>query len=89
MSPRVHPCVWLDHQASAAAELYGRAFGAVASPAVGVTRRVEVLGMPLTLLDGGPHFRPNPSISMFARLADGAARPPTCRSPGSRSTAVR
>lgn len=70
MPQRVHPCFWYDGQATDAGQLYARAFGGDGPTGSGVTRQLSVLGLPLTLLDGGPQFRPNPSISLFARMAD-------------------
>lgn len=106
MSELIVPCLWLDGGAEAAADLYVRALGgrvrAVSRyprdrdnpggrPRGSVlTVEVEVAGQRLTLLDGGPAFSINPSISLFVEpdtveeaehiwsvlIADGAALMP-------------
>lgn len=77
----IHPCVWHDGTALAAAEHYAAVFpdGAIAersptpdaeTPPTVVTCRLA--GAPLMLLNGGPHFRPNPSISAMVRCGEAA-----------------
>lgn len=81
-SQRIIPCLWLDAQAEQAAAQYLRAFpGSVtatshypeghAAPGGrpgGSVLTVEVVlaGVRFTLLNGGPLFRPGPTISFFA-----------------------
>lgn len=66
MNQPIYPCLWYDGQAKAAAELYGTAFGDCRitgeSPVV-----VEfTLGDQKFMgLNGGPQYRPNPSLSFY------------------------
>lgn len=66
MKELITPCLWYDNQAAAAASLYCNVFPdariVVQSP---IVTEIEVAGQHLTLLDGGPMYRPNPSISLF------------------------
>jgi len=65
MKENITPCLWFNEQAKEAAELYCSAFPdsrvTAESP---VVTEVNISGNSITLLDGGPKFRPNPSISM-------------------------
>ncbi len=84
-SSKIVPCVWLDDQAEAAAELYTRTFpgGRVVAtsrypesfdnpggrPRGSVlTVELELAGQRFTLLNGGPVFTLNPSISFFVHV---------------------
>ncbi|MDO6430270.1 VOC family protein [Flavitalea sp. BT771] len=66
MKELITPCLWFDNQAKEAAALYCKVFpGArivVQSP---IVTEIEVAGQHITLLDGGPMYRPNPSISLY------------------------
>jgi predicted 3-demethylubiquinone-9 3-methyltransferase (glyoxalase superfamily) len=78
----IAPCLWMDDQAEAAAELYTGLFPdsrieAVARypesfenpsgkpPGSVMTVELVLSGLHFTLLNGGPHFTLNPSISFF------------------------
>jgi YVTN family beta-propeller protein len=84
-NPPIVPCLWMDDQAQAAADLYTRNFpgGRVTAvshypeagdnpsgrpPGSVLTVEIEIAGQGFTLLNGGPQFQPNPTISFFARL---------------------
>src|ERR1044071_6476848 len=67
MNNTIYPCIWFDGQAKAAAELYCSVFKdskiTTDSPMV---VNFEVGGKKFMGLNGGPHFKPNPSVSFFA-----------------------
>lgn len=63
---KITPCIWYNNNAEEAAELYCSAF----SDAKIVSRspfviEINVNGQSITLLNGGPKYQPNPSISFF------------------------
>jgi predicted 3-demethylubiquinone-9 3-methyltransferase (glyoxalase superfamily) len=66
MSNPINPFLWFDGQARAVADFYAATFPDAkilgGSPMV---VSVEVGGLKLSLLDGGPQFKVNPSISFF------------------------
>lgn len=66
VSEKITPCLWFDNQAMEAAKLYCTAFekAKVVSESPIVTE-IEVSGQHITLLNGGPMYQPNPSISLF------------------------
>jgi predicted 3-demethylubiquinone-9 3-methyltransferase (glyoxalase superfamily) len=65
----IMPCIWSEHQGAETAQLYTAAFPGtsimVSTPMV-VT--IDMAGQPFMILNGGPKYRPNPSISFFAVL---------------------
>lgn len=66
MKNQIHPCLWFDGQAKAAAELYCSLFKeskiTVDTPMV---VNFELEGIKFMGLNGGPMFKINPSISIF------------------------
>jgi predicted 3-demethylubiquinone-9 3-methyltransferase (glyoxalase superfamily) len=66
MKESITPCLWFNNQAHEAGEFYSSAFEnakvVMQSP---IVTEIEVYGQHITLLDGGPMYRPNPSISFF------------------------
>jgi predicted 3-demethylubiquinone-9 3-methyltransferase (glyoxalase superfamily) len=66
MSNNIHPCLWYDGNAKAAAEFYCSLFPqskiTVDTPMV---VNFEINGQKFMGLNGGPMFKPNPSISFF------------------------
>ncbi len=70
--PRITPCIWFDNNGAEAARLYAATLpeGRVLTPEPGEAMVVvfEVGGTRMQALNGGPHFRPNPSISFFVYL---------------------
>ena len=66
MKNSIYPCIWFDNQAEEAAAFYKEAFintEIKASNKLVVTLYVK--GKQFLLLNGGPVFKPNPSISFF------------------------
>jgi predicted 3-demethylubiquinone-9 3-methyltransferase (glyoxalase superfamily) len=66
MKEKITPCLWFNNQAKDAAALYCSVFdqAKIISQSPIVTA-IEVAGQNFTLLDGGPHYQPNPSISFY------------------------
>jgi predicted 3-demethylubiquinone-9 3-methyltransferase (glyoxalase superfamily) len=72
MKNNIYPCLWFDGQAKAAAELYGKVFGnsrILDENPIVVT--IELHGQKFMLLNGGPMYRPNPSISFMVNCETG------------------
>jgi predicted 3-demethylubiquinone-9 3-methyltransferase (glyoxalase superfamily) len=67
MKNSIYPCIWFDGNAREAADLYCDTFGNSAvkseNPMVVI---FELNGQKFMGLNGGPMFKPNPSISFFA-----------------------
>lgn len=65
-SEKITPCLWYNGNAEEAANLYCSVFSdakiTARSPFV---VGINVSGQSITLLDGGPKYQPNPSISFF------------------------
>lgn len=66
MRTPLRACIWLDGKGAEAAAFYASAFPDLISrgSAPPITS-LEIGGMRLDLLDGGPAFKPNPSVSFF------------------------
>src|SRR3569832_2115109 len=63
---KITPCLWYNGNASEAAELYCSAFAdAKITARSPIVTGISVAGQSITLLDGGPMYQPNPSISFF------------------------
>ena len=66
MKENITPCLWYNGQAQEAATLYCSVFAdskiTAQSP---IVTAINVSGHSITLLDGGPMYKPNPSISFF------------------------
>jgi predicted 3-demethylubiquinone-9 3-methyltransferase (glyoxalase superfamily) len=66
MSNPINPCFWFDGQAKAAADFYASTFpDARLLGGSNFVVSVEVGGLKLSLLNGGPQFKVNSSISLF------------------------
>lgn len=69
MKNNIYPCLWFDPEtgsAQAAADFYCAAFkDAKITTDAGIVVSLELYEQKLLLLNGGPEFRPNPSISLF------------------------
>lgn len=66
MKKQITPCLWYDGQAKNAAALYCSVFTdskiTAQSP---IVTEIELSGQKFILLDGGPIYKPNPSISFY------------------------
>lgn len=63
---KIYPCLWFNGNIQQAAALYSDAFGnAVITAENNVVILMEIAGCKLMLLNGGPMFTPNPSVSLF------------------------
>jgi predicted 3-demethylubiquinone-9 3-methyltransferase (glyoxalase superfamily) len=66
MKEKITPCLWFDGNAKEAADLYCSVFAdakiTAQSPFV---TGISVSGQSITLLDGGPKYKPTPSISFY------------------------
>lgn len=85
MNNNIHPCIWYDGNAKAAAEFYCTVFpGAKITADTPMVVNYELYGQKFMGLNGGPVFKPNPSISfliicedddeinnLWAKLSDG------------------
>ena len=66
MNERITPCLWFDAQAKEAAALYCSVFNHAKITAQSpIVTEINVSGQSITLLDGGPMYSPNPSISFY------------------------
>jgi len=66
MKNPIYPCLWFDGNAKAAAEFYCSVFENTAiSTENPLVVTFESAGQKFMLLNGGPHFKLNPSISFF------------------------
>ncbi len=67
MKQSIYPCLWFDGQAKAAADLYTKAFGncKITSESPMVVS-FTLHGQAFMGLNGGPIYKPNPSISFYA-----------------------
>lgn len=66
MRNQIYPCLWFDNQAKTAAEFYCSLFGnskIIAESDIVV--HIELEGTKVMLLNGGPVYKINPSISLF------------------------
>lgn len=71
MKKQITPCLWFNGQAKEAANLYCSAFenSKITSQSPIVTE-IEASGYKFILLDGGPMYKPNPSISFYVICED-------------------
>lgn len=66
MKEKITPCLWFNGQAKEAAALYCAVFAnAKISAQSPMVTAIDVSGQSITLLDGGPMYKPNPSISFY------------------------
>ena len=63
---KITPCLWYNGGAEEAADLYCSVFAdAKVTAKSPIVIGINVAGQSITLLDGGPMYQPNPSISFF------------------------
>src|SRR6478735_5761568 len=66
MKKKITPCLWFDNQAKEAGTFYCAQFAEAKIVAQSpIVTEIQVSGQNITLLDGGPMYKPNPSISFF------------------------
>lgn len=66
MNNNIHPCIWYDGNAKAAAEFYCTVFpGAKITADTPMVVNYELYGQKFMGLNGGPMFKPNASISFL------------------------
>ncbi|HEX5153283.1 MAG TPA: VOC family protein [Parafilimonas sp.] len=66
MKEKITPCLWFNNQAKEAAVLYCSVFeDAKITSQSPIVTGITVAGQSITLLDGGPMYHPNPSISFY------------------------
>ena len=66
MKENITPCLWYNGRAQEAAALYCSVFtDAKITAQSPIVSAINVSGHSITLLDGGPMYKPNPSISFF------------------------
>jgi len=66
MKEKITPCLWFNNQAKEAASLYCSVFDdAKITAQSSIVTGIDVAGQSITLLDGGPMYTPNPSISFY------------------------
>lgn len=66
MKQSITPCLWYNGQAKEAATLYCSVFANAKITAQSpIVTAIDVSGQSFTLLDGGPKYQPNPSISFY------------------------
>jgi predicted 3-demethylubiquinone-9 3-methyltransferase (glyoxalase superfamily) len=66
MKEKITTCLWFNGQAKEAATLYCSVFdNAKITAQSPIVTAIDVSGHSITLLDGGPKYQPNPSISFY------------------------
>lgn len=65
MNNDIFPCLWFDGDAKKAAEMYCEVFKGRIAKESSMVLDVEVFNQKLMLLNGGPHFQKNASISLM------------------------
>lgn len=66
MKKQITPCLWFNGQAKEAAALYCSVIaGAKIASQSPIVTEINVSGQSIILLDGGPQYQPNPSISFY------------------------
>ncbi len=68
----IYPCLWFDNQGREAAEFYSKAFRqAEIKSSNAMITTFSIKGKQFMALNGGPVFKPNPSISFFVICESG------------------
>lgn len=65
MNTNIFPCLWYNGEGNVAAQLYAEVFGGKILADSPMVVTVELFGQQVMLLNGGPVFQPNPSISIM------------------------
>lgn len=66
MKNQIYPCLWFEDQAEEAAQFYGKVFknGALTGHTP-IVVTVELSGQKFMCINGGPQFKPNPTMSFY------------------------
>lgn len=66
MNNKIYPCLWFDNKAAEAARFYCSVFNDTKIAAENsLVSTIELTGQKMLLLNGGPYFTINPSVSFF------------------------
>ena len=65
MNNTIFPCLWFDGNGREAAEFYTKTFGGKITVDTPMVQNIELFGQKIMLLDGGPQFQKNASISLM------------------------
>ncbi|MCX8534008.1 VOC family protein [Chryseobacterium luquanense] len=65
MNNNIFPCLWYDGDAKESAEFYCKVFDGKITADTPVVMNIDVFGQKLMLLNGGPHFKKNASVSFM------------------------
>ena len=65
MNNDIFPCLWFDAESKEAAEFYCEVFDGKITADTPVVMNIDLFGQKLMLLNGGPHFKKNPSVSFM------------------------
>lgn len=67
MKNKIYPCIWFDGNAADAASFYSTVFPySVITSNTSMVVTFELEGIRFMGLNGGPHFKPNPTVSFYA-----------------------
>lgn len=65
MNNDIFPCLWYDGDAKESADFYCKIFDGKITADTPVVMNIEIFGQKLMLLNGGPHFTKNASVSFM------------------------
>jgi predicted 3-demethylubiquinone-9 3-methyltransferase (glyoxalase superfamily) len=65
MNNDIFPCLWYDEEAKEAAEFYCNVFNGKITADTPVVMNIDLFGQKLMLLNGGPQFKKNASVSLM------------------------
>ncbi|MBO6185355.1 MAG: VOC family protein [Chryseobacterium sp.] len=65
MNNNIFPCLWYDGDAKESAEFYCKIFDGKITADTPMVLNIELFGQKLMLLNGGPHFEKNASVSFM------------------------
>ncbi|OPC55245.1 VOC family protein [Elizabethkingia bruuniana] len=69
MNNDIFPCLWCNGDAKESAEFYCQVFGGTITVDTPVVINIDLFGQKVMLLNGGPQFEKNPSISFLINCA--------------------
>lgn len=65
MNNNIFPCLWYDGDAKESADFYCKIFNGKITADTPMVLNIELFGQKLMLLNGGPHFEKNASVSLM------------------------